>query len=73
MTVKFLLTLSRVPETQVVSLASRKKNPKKMIITFLFSSMIASADTPVTGLGGTRHLIANSFMRSSTLSKTAWR
>ncbi|KAL0677741.1 hypothetical protein Bca4012_005722 [Brassica carinata] len=51
MTVKFLLTLSPVPVTQIVSLASRKKNPKKIIITLLSIYVIASAATRVTGLG----------------------
>ncbi|KAF3568649.1 hypothetical protein DY000_02011490 [Brassica cretica] len=51
MTVKFLLTSSPIPVTQIVSLASRKKNPKKMIITLLSISVISSAATRVTGLG----------------------
>ncbi|CAF2105785.1 BnaC08g02580D [Brassica napus] len=51
MTVKFLLTLSPVPVTQIVYLALRKKNPKKIIITLLSISVIASDATRVTGFG----------------------
>ncbi|KAG2323131.1 hypothetical protein Bca4012_058616 [Brassica carinata] len=54
---KCLLTSSSVPVTKIVSLASRKKNQTKMIITLLFSSVIASVAIRVTGLGGISKLL----------------